>query len=102
MELKTEKNEYIQNEKENILLKIFNLFSIKEKPKILNDEKIQERDELLNSLRDAKQEWISSSTNFEYASESDLVDYYSYKMKACQVRYNYLLKQAKEKGIKID
>jgi len=54
---------------------------------------------LLKSIAQAKQEWLSAASNFEQADDSDLIDYYIYKMKACQVRYNYLLKKAKELGI---
>lgn len=57
---------------------------------------------LLKNIRQAKQEWMSAVSNFEQADDEDLIDYYIYKMKACQVRYNYLLKKAKELGLKQD
>ncbi len=31
-----------------------------------------------------------------------MIDYYIYNMKACQIRYNYLLKRAKELGLRND
>lgn len=61
-----------------------------------------DRNVLLKSIRQARQDWLSAVSNFEQADDSDLIDYYIYKMKACQVRYNYLLKKAKEIGLKQD
>lgn len=57
---------------------------------------------LMNSIQQARQEWMAAVSNFEQAENEDMIDYYIYKMKACQVRYNYLLKQAKEMGLKHD
>ncbi len=57
---------------------------------------------LLKNIAQAKQDWLSAVSNFEQADDSDLIDYYIYKMKACQVRYNYLLKKAKEIGLRQD
>ncbi|NLO39389.1 MAG: YaaL family protein [Ruminiclostridium sp.] len=55
---------------------------------------------LLKHIKLARQDWLSALSNFEQAQDPDLIDYYIYKMKACQVRYNYLLKKAKEIGLK--
>jgi len=40
-------------------------------------------------------EWKSATLNFETAESTDMVEYYIYKMKACEVRYQYLLNQIK-------
>ena len=56
----------------------------------------------LRAIQQARQEWLNSVSNFEQAENEDMVDYYIYKMKACQVRYNYLLKKAKEMGLRHD
>jgi len=37
--------------------------------------------------------------NYEFTEDPELVDYYTYKIKATQPRYQYLLKKAKEKGL---
>ena len=55
---------------------------------------------LIHHIKLARQDWLSALSNFEQAQDPDLIDYYIYKMKACQVRYNYLLKKAKEIGLK--
>jgi hypothetical protein len=62
----------------------------------------KDRTVLLKNIRQARQDWLSAVSNFEQAEDADLIDYYIYKMKACQVRYNYLLKKAKEIGLKQD
>lgn len=59
-----------------------------------------EEAELLNYIVDARKEWLEASMNFEHAYEEELVDYYTYKMKACEARYTYFIKIAKEKGLR--
>lgn len=61
---------------------------------------ISDRDNLLENIHQARQEWLSVVANFEQAENEDMVDYYIYRMKACQIRYNYLLKLAKETGLR--
>jgi len=40
-------------------------------------------------------------SNFEYA-EDDLIDYYTYQIKAHQSKLDYLIKIAKRKGIELN
>jgi len=65
-------------------------------------ESASDRKNLLENIQQARQEWLNAVENFDQAENEDLVEYYIYRMKACQVRYNYLLKMAKETGIKQD
>lgn len=58
--------------------------------------------EVLETLRNARNEWINATLNFEYADEEKMIDYYTYKIKAMEVRYEYYLKKAKEMGLKVD
>jgi hypothetical protein len=62
----------------------------------------KEKKELLEAIKCARKEWMCAYSNFEYADDGEMVDYYTYKIKACQLRYNYLIRQAKEKGVKVD
>lgn len=55
--------------------------------------------ELVKNLKIAQLEFESAINNYEFAKEPDLVDYYTYNIKATQTRYQYLLKKAKEKGL---
>lgn len=52
--------------------------------------------ELTENLHDAYNEWQVSLANFETAESKEMIDYYSYRIKASQIKYDYLLKKAKE------
>ncbi|MGI6086134.1 MAG: DUF2508 family protein [Acetivibrionales bacterium] len=52
--------------------------------------------ELTENIRDAYIEWQNAMANFETAEGKEMVDYYSYKIKASEIRYEYLLRKAKE------
>lgn len=56
---------------------------------------------LIENIKNARRDWICANSNFNYAYDSETIDYYTYMIKACQVRYEYLIRKAKEKGIKI-
>ena len=62
---------------------------------------IQKETELLKSILKAKQELTVANKNFEGA-EGDLIDYYSYQIKASKAKLNYLIKQVKQKNLKLD
>ena len=55
--------------------------------------------DLINNLKNAQHEFETAVSNYEFASEPELIDYYTYKIKATQTRYQYLLKKAKERGL---
>ena len=57
--------------------------------------------ELLKSILATKRELGVANRNFETA-ESELVDYYSYKIKASKAKLDYLIRQVKQKGICVD
>ena len=57
--------------------------------------------ELVVSIMKAKKELDEACKNFEYAHD-DLIDYYTYEIKATRAKFDYLVKQAKKKGIAID
>lgn len=57
--------------------------------------------ELLVSIIKTKREVEEARKNFEFA-EGELIDYYSYFIKASQSKLNYLLKIAKSKNIALD
>ena len=60
---------------------------------------VLETEELMKTLIDARNEWLDAVRCFEHAYEEKLVDYYTYKMKACEARYTYFIKLAKEMGL---
>ncbi|MBO4815813.1 MAG: DUF2508 family protein [Clostridia bacterium] len=62
---------------------------------------IKQETELLKSIMKAKQELLIANKNFEGA-EDELIDYYSYQIKASKAKLNYLIKQVKQKKLKLD
>lgn len=73
--------EYYIKEDKNILVKNYN--------------KKELRKELIRSLKSAILELEVAHENYNYATE-DLVEYYIYKIKAAQAKYDYLLKMVKK------
>lgn len=75
--------------------------------RLITGEKLQAKGyeaddlELLEGIKKARKEWINASMNFEMADEEGIIDYYIYSIKAYEVKYQHLLKKAKEKGIKV-
>jgi len=57
--------------------------------------------ELIMSILKVRKELEEANKNFEYA-EDDLIDYYTYQIKANRAKYDYLLKKAKKTGIALD
>lgn len=57
--------------------------------------------ELIKSVIKTKRELENASKNFDIA-EAELIDYYSYQIKANKAKLSYLMKQAKEQGYKLD
>lgn len=70
------------------------LFSKRKIPTLQDSE---ER-ELARYITQAKAEWLDASASFEHAYEAELVDYFTYKIKACECRYTYFINLAKKKG----
>ncbi|MGI6702551.1 MAG: YaaL family protein [Clostridia bacterium] len=66
------------------------------------DPESQEDQELINCVKHAMEEWNQAEKFFESVSEPDLIDYAIYRIEASKKRYMYLLKKAKEKGVKVD
>lgn len=101
MDLNTQKNQSIRILKNNIFTMLSNLLPLKEKSELVSTGELSETENLIESIKNARKEWISANLNFEHAVDSETIDYYTYKIKAYQVRYEYLLKKAKEKGVTI-
>lgn len=70
-------------------------FKIKER----NEE--EKNQELLHSIFSTRKKLEEAHKNFEYAQD-ELIDYYSYNIKANQAKLDYLIKLAKDRGIVMD
>ena len=57
--------------------------------------------ELLKSILDTKRELFVANRNFESAEE-ELIDYYSYQIKANKAKLDYLIKEVKQKGFTLN
>ncbi len=68
---------------------------------IIEKTEIEKENELIKSIIKTREELKIANRNFEYAQE-DLVDYYTYQIKANQAKLDYLIKLAKEKNIQVD
>ena len=68
---------------------------------IVEKSEIEKEVELVRTIIKTREELKTANKNFEYA-EDDLVDYYTYQIKANQAKLNYLIKMAKNKGIVVD
>ena len=70
------------------------------KYKIKNTD-FQNEIELLKCILETKRELTVANKNFEVAEE-DLIDYYSYQIKANKAKLDYLIKEVKQRGIAVD
>lgn len=57
---------------------------------------------LLQAVEQAHREWEAAKLFFETVSDPDLVDYAIHQIQAAQKRYTYLLRRAKEEGIRVE
>ncbi|ERI93004.1 hypothetical protein HMPREF1982_01961 [Clostridiales bacterium oral taxon 876 str. F0540] len=62
----------------------------------------EDQKELIKAIDEAKEEMERAAHYFEQVSTPELVDYAIYMDQAAKSRFVYLLKEAKEKGIKVD
>lgn len=58
--------------------------------------------DLLQSLYSARKEWDEAIRGFDQVTDPLLVDYFTFRIMACQARYQYFIQQAKENGIKCE
>ena len=75
-------------------------YYVREK-KIFEKTEIEKEVELIKAIIRTREELKIANKNFEYA-HGDLVDYFTYQIKANQAKLDYLIKIAKAKGIEVD
>lgn len=68
---------------------------------IIEMTELEREIELIKTIIKTRKDLKDANINFEYAKD-DLVDYYSYQIKANQAKLDYLTKLAKNKGIQLD
>lgn len=73
----------------------------KKETKMIEKTEQEKEIELMISIIKTRKELEVANHNFEYAQE-DLIDYYTYQIKAARAKFDYLVKKAKEKGLALD
>ena len=68
--------------------------------KIIEKTEEEKNEELVDEIKNIKKNLENMYKNLHHA-DSDLIDYYTYQIKAEESKYNYLIKQAKKKKIMI-
>ncbi len=69
--------------------------------KIQDKSEEEKKIELIMSIIKTKKDLDDSNNNFEYA-ENELIDYYTYQIKANKAKLDYLIKKAQNNGIILD
>ena len=69
--------------------------------KIKDKTKKERESDLLKSMINAKEELKQLNENFQYA-DKEMIDYYTYELKANQSKLDYLIRFAKINGISLD
>ena len=58
-----------------------------------------DNNELIKSFNQAKKDLSWAENNYQYAQSIEAIDYYIYQIKACQSKFDNLLKQMKKIGV---
>ena len=67
----------------------------------IEDKTEEEKElELIENIKNVKRNLKNMYNNLQFA-DSDLIDYYTYQIKAEEAKYDYLIKQAKKKKIQV-
>ena len=61
---------------------------------------LEKNNELLQNIIFVKNSLANMYNNLQFA-DSDLIDYYTYQIKAEEAKYNYLIKQNKKKKLNV-
>ncbi|MCX7712024.1 MAG: YaaL family protein [Clostridia bacterium] len=102
MQLDSNRSHTIKKERNSFFERLFNFNLSKSRPREELQAQSEEVRELIESINNAKREWERATRNFEYADSQESIDYYTYIIKANEVMYEYLLKKAKEKGLRVE
>lgn len=86
----------IIKQKADLLARIKQIKATKAQDTVIKAQKDEYMRELAENIKDAYNEWQSALANFDAAEGKDMVDYYAYRIKASEIRYDYLIRKAKE------
>lgn len=66
----------------------------------VNKEKDKDKEKIIKEIRRAQRDVSTAENFFQVVTDPELVDVAIYELEAKKSRYQYLLKVAKEKGVK--
>lgn len=66
--------------------------------KIIDIDDIEKDEELIRNIKESKSNLGNMYKNLQFA-EGDLIDYFTYQIKAEESKYDFLIKQAKNNNI---
>lgn len=69
--------------------------------KIIDKNEKEKDEELKESIKNVNTTLMNMHKNLQFAN-SDLIDYYTYQIKAEEAKYNYLIKLAKKRNLNIN
>lgn len=101
MNARPESNYSAVRGKQNILGRVTRVLFPGIKKDVRTEESFSESQNIVEQLENAAKEWLKANRDFNLAYEEEIIDYYTYIIKACQVKYEYYLKEAKKRGLKM-
>ena len=69
--------------------------------KIIDKNEEEKDEELKETIKDVNNNLMNMYKNLQFAN-SDLIDYYTYQIKAEEAKYSYLIKLAKKRNLNIN
>ena len=64
--------------------------------KVMDRGKVDTYKELMNNIEKVKKTLERDYNNMQFVEDRDLVDYYTYKIKSEEAKYDFLIKEAKK------
>lgn len=64
--------------------------------KVMDRTKVDTYKELMGHIENLKRTLEKDYQNMQFVEDRDLVDYYTYKIKAEEAKYDYLIREAKK------
>lgn len=67
---------------------------------IVGENMRTDEEKMLESIRQAHDDWRNAEAYFQMVTDPDLIDYAIYRIDAAKIKYMYLMKLAREMGLR--
>ncbi len=64
--------------------------------KVMDRKSVNTYQELMNNIEKVQKNLASDYNNLQFIEDKNLVDYYTYRIKAEEAKYDYLIQEAKK------